>query len=137
MLRVLIKHFQRYWAIFTIRATSAETAKDSFARIGKIGGLEDTESAGKYWLSQLEEPWLLIIDNADNPDLELTGFFPEGDRGHILITTTVETPIFGVMELLETSNSKDSRNKKPYIFSWGGLMCAGRGMRQQKLRETR
>lgn len=49
--------------------------------------MEDTEGAGKYWLSQLEEPWLLIIDNADNPDLDLAGFFPEGDRGHILITT--------------------------------------------------
>ena len=77
----------RYWAVFTIHATSIETAKDSFARIGKIGGLEATEGAGKYWLSQLEEPWLLIIDNADNPDLDLASFFPDGDRGHILITT--------------------------------------------------
>ncbi|CZR56280.1 uncharacterized protein PAC_06168 [Phialocephala subalpina] len=78
---------ERYWAVFTIHATSVETAKNSFARIGKIGGLGDTEGAGKYWLSQLEEPWLLIIDNADNPDLDLAGLFPEGDRGHILITT--------------------------------------------------
>ena len=30
---------------------------------------------------------MLIIDNADNPDLDLAGLFPEGDRGHILITT--------------------------------------------------
>lgn len=52
-----------------------------------MGGLEGTEGAGKYWLSQLEEPWLLVIDNADNPDLDLAGFFPEGGRGHILITT--------------------------------------------------
>lgn len=49
--------------------------------------MEGTESASKFWLSQLEEPWLLIIDNADNPDLGLTEFCPEGDRGHILITT--------------------------------------------------
>lgn len=49
--------------------------------------MEDTEGAGKYWLSQLEEPWLLIIDNADNPDLDLAGYFPQGDKGHILITT--------------------------------------------------
>ncbi|TVY80281.1 Nephrocystin-3 [Lachnellula suecica] len=78
---------KRYWAVFTIHAASAETAKDSFAKIGKIGGLEDTESAGKDWLSQLEEPWLLIIDNADSPDLDLLSFFPEGDNGTILITT--------------------------------------------------
>ncbi|TVY40129.1 Nephrocystin [Lachnellula subtilissima] len=77
----------RYWAVFTIHAASIETAKDSFAKIGKLGGLEDTENAGKYWLSQLEEPWLLIIDNADNPGLDLTSLFPEGDSGTILITT--------------------------------------------------
>lgn len=49
--------------------------------------MEATESAGKHWISQLEEPWLLIIDNADNPELNLPHLFPEGDRGHILITT--------------------------------------------------
>jgi tetratricopeptide (TPR) repeat protein len=49
--------------------------------------LEATESAGKHWLSQLTESWLLIIDNADNPDLDLLQLFPQGDRGHILITT--------------------------------------------------
>jgi tetratricopeptide (TPR) repeat protein len=49
--------------------------------------LEATESAGKHWLSQLDEPWLLIIDNADNPELDLRTLFPEGDRGHLLITT--------------------------------------------------
>lgn len=52
-----------------------------------MGGLEATESAGKHWLSQLTEPWLLIIDNADNRQLVLKDLFPYGDRGHILITT--------------------------------------------------
>lgn len=64
-----------------------ETAKESFAMIGKLGGLGETESAGKFWLSELEDPWLLIIDNADNPDLDLELLFPETDWGHILITT--------------------------------------------------
>lgn len=64
-----------------------ETAKESFATIGKLGGLEATEGAGKYWLSQLTKPWLLIIDNADNPDLDLKSFFPRCDRGHVLVTT--------------------------------------------------
>jgi tetratricopeptide (TPR) repeat protein len=30
---------------------------------------------------------LLIIDNADSPDLDLLHLFPQGDRGHILVTT--------------------------------------------------
>ncbi|RFU28121.1 hypothetical protein B7463_g8230, partial [Scytalidium lignicola] len=78
---------ERFWAVFTIHAASMETAKESFAEIGKIGGMEATERAGKHWLSQLEEPWLLIIDNADDPELDLPHLFPEGIRGHIIVTT--------------------------------------------------
>ena len=80
-------HNCRFWGVFWIDATSAETAKQSFANLGKIGGLEATESAGKHWLSHLEESWLLIINNADDPTLDLQSLFPEGDRGHILVTT--------------------------------------------------
>ena len=35
----------------------------------------------------MEEPWLLIIDNADDPTLDPETLFPESERGHILITT--------------------------------------------------
>jgi tetratricopeptide (TPR) repeat protein len=64
-----------------------ETAKQSFSRIGKRGGLAATKSAGKHWLSHLEHLWLLIINNADDPNLDLPSLFPEGERGHILVTT--------------------------------------------------
>lgn len=40
-----------------------------------------------HWLSNLEARWLLLIDNADDSDIELEEYFPKGDRGHILITT--------------------------------------------------
>ena len=49
--------------------------------------MEATKSAGKHWLSNLEESWLLIINNADAPNLDLTDLFPEGERGYILVTT--------------------------------------------------
>ncbi|THD00222.1 hypothetical protein EYZ11_000272 [Aspergillus tanneri] len=78
---------QCYWAVFTIDATTPTLAAKSFAAIGKIGGLEGTESSGKYFLSQAREPWLLIIDNADSPNLHLPSLFPPGNRGHILVTT--------------------------------------------------
>lgn len=49
--------------------------------------MEPTRNAGKHWLSNLDEPWLLIINNADDLALELPDLFPEGERGHILVTT--------------------------------------------------
>lgn len=80
-------HRERFWGVFWIDATSMETARQSFAKIGKQGGMEATLDAGKYWLSNCEEPWLLIINNADDPSLDLLNLFPEGDRGRILVTT--------------------------------------------------
>ena len=49
--------------------------------------MEATQNAGKHWLSNVEEPWLLIINNADYLGLDLPSLFPEGERGHILVTT--------------------------------------------------
>ncbi|KAL4755727.1 uncharacterized protein BDW70DRAFT_49280 [Aspergillus foveolatus] len=76
-----------YWGVFTIDATTSRLAAESYSMIGKLGGLEGTESSGKYFLSQVREPWLLIIDNADNPGIQLSELFPPGNRGHILVTT--------------------------------------------------
>lgn len=39
------------------------------------------------WLSQLDESWLLLFDNADDPGVDLYPFFPACSHGNILITT--------------------------------------------------
>lgn len=77
----------RYTAVFTIHAASDETVKESFARIGELAGLQPTENAGRHFLTQQIEPWLLIIDNADDGTLPLRSLFPSGNSAHILVTT--------------------------------------------------
>ncbi|GAB1317905.1 Nephrocystin [Madurella fahalii] len=79
----------KYTAVFTIRAASPETVNESYCGIGLLAGLQPTESAGRYFLSQQREPWLLIIDNADDPSLNLRRLFPPGGTAHILVTTRV------------------------------------------------
>lgn len=49
--------------------------------------MHPTESAGRHFLNQQQPPWLLIVDNADNPALELDSLFPKGFSAHILVTT--------------------------------------------------
>lgn len=78
-----------YTAVFTIRAASRETIKESYCRIGQLGGLHPTEDSGRHTLSQQVEPWLLIIDNADDRSLNPRDLFPHVSGAHILVTTRV------------------------------------------------
>lgn len=52
-----------------------------------MGGVEPNERAAKDWLANLDRPWLLLIDNADDLGTPLEEQFPEGDRGIVLVTT--------------------------------------------------
>ena len=38
-------------------------------------------------LANTSQPWLLVFDNADDPNLSLTSYLPAGDRGDIIITS--------------------------------------------------
>lgn len=76
-----------FWAIFWIDGSSEVQATQTFSKIAKIGGVEPNKAAAKNWLSNLEYPWLLIIDNADDPQTPVEAYFPEGERGHIIVTT--------------------------------------------------
>lgn len=79
--------FHRFWGVFWIDASSDETAQHSFKEIAQIGGVDTNINAAKTWLSSLERPWLLVIDNADDPNIPVERYFPGGERGHILVTT--------------------------------------------------
>lgn len=68
-------------------ASSVENAERALSEIGKLGGMGETCVAGLYWLTGLEMPWLLVIDNADDDSVNYSRFFPSGDRGHILVTS--------------------------------------------------
>lgn len=76
-----------FWGIFWIDGSSQESARHSFSDIANVGRVEPNERAAKSWLSSLERPWLLIIDNADDPSVSIEEFIPAGERGFILITT--------------------------------------------------
>lgn len=107
-------------------------------------GLEADFNVVKRWLSNIEDSWLLIIDNADDPSLDTFQYFPTGDRGTILLTTrnphckayaTVGSSEFGQMEseeavtlLLKTTAAEDiwcetSRNLAKAIVETLGYLA--------------
>ena len=78
-----------FWGVFWIDASSKEHAEQSFSTIARIGRVDTNERAAKSWLSSLgkEQPWLLIIDNADETSFPVEDCYPDGDCGTILVTT--------------------------------------------------
>ena len=104
----------RYSAVFWLNGKTEETLKKSFAGIAKrlhdeyprltllktaLEGKNANQivAAIKQWLSRRENTrWILVFDNVDNPKLpdikdpqgyDIRSYFPEADKGSILITT--------------------------------------------------
>ena len=78
---------RRFWGIFWVDASTEANIERSFANIAQICGIQPETGYVKRWLSNRPDSWLLIFDNADDPSLEVSRYFPTGDRGSILITT--------------------------------------------------
>lgn len=77
----------RYWGVFWIDCSSHANAEASYALLSERAGKGHETGAGQEWLSQTVEPWLLVLDNANNPEMDLNSFLPVYGNGHILITT--------------------------------------------------
>jgi hypothetical protein len=47
----------------------------------------DSQRDGLLWLTSNAQEWLLVLDNADNPSINLHDLIPECDHGNIIITS--------------------------------------------------
>ena len=77
----------RFWGIFWIDGSSRHTVERAYEDVSATCGLNQNMQQTMRWLSNKEDPWLLIIDNADDPSLDISSYFPAGNRGTILLTT--------------------------------------------------
>lgn len=50
-------------------------------------GLEPDVGKVRRELTNTSHTWLLVFDNADDPKVSLTGYFPTGGRGDVIITS--------------------------------------------------
>ena len=50
--------------------------------------LDDSVESVLQWMSGIQEEWLIVFDNADDPPVYVVErFIPPGNRGNILITS--------------------------------------------------
>ncbi len=90
------RHHQDYAAGLWVSAASRESLQSGFAALAEVLHLperneadqEKAVAAVRRWLNTTDQPWLLILDNADELEL-LQSFLPSG-RGHYLLTTRVQ-----------------------------------------------
>ncbi|KAG8779521.1 hypothetical protein FRC12_024160 [Ceratobasidium sp. 428] len=71
----------------TTRETAVSTLK-GFALARKIG---ETHDDTLKWLELSSQSWLLVFDNADDPDLGIQNYIPGGLYGSVLITTRLRS----------------------------------------------
>ena len=76
-----------FWGVFCIDGRSHDRLQQSLVNIAVQARAAPNYSAALHWLSNQDKRWLLIIDNADDPAIDLYDYFPKGGRGYILITT--------------------------------------------------
>src|ERR1700733_7660838 len=82
----------RFWKIFWIDSTSAETIELSLREIAgepaaQASGVGQSAESILQWLSRIEHDWLVIFDNADGDPRVVAKYMPASNRGNILVTS--------------------------------------------------
>ncbi|KAG8744214.1 hypothetical protein FRC10_010576 [Ceratobasidium sp. 414] len=75
--------------ILFVDATSRETATSALKLFAKDRNVGRTERDTMRWLESRQERWLMVFDNADDPAVRISDFFPGGNHGSIVITTRI------------------------------------------------
>ncbi|KAJ3985480.1 P-loop containing nucleoside triphosphate hydrolase protein, partial [Lentinula detonsa] len=79
----------RFTAIYFITADKEYSLQGGYLDIARANVTQAAESweAGLSWLKTHEQNWLVIIDNADDPNIQLANYLPACDHGNIIITS--------------------------------------------------
>ncbi|RYP60832.1 hypothetical protein DL770_009910 [Monosporascus sp. CRB-9-2] len=81
---------EKFWGVFWVDVSSDSSAKAGFSTIAKMLASRGTESDDPLRLLSNIDPkrhWLLILDNADDPEVDYQQYCPSGTRGAVLITS--------------------------------------------------
>jgi tetratricopeptide (TPR) repeat protein len=76
--------------VFWVDVSKASTAESDFIAIAKLLGLSiESVPDALQVLSSTKQTWLLILDNADDPNFDYQAYFPSGTQGAVLMTSRI------------------------------------------------
>ena len=85
-----VANFSSFCGVFWVEISSPSIAKSNFTSVARsLGYSLDTIDEVLQLMSNLKTSWLLILDNADDPDFDYQGYFPSGATGTIIMTSRV------------------------------------------------
>ncbi|KAH9216666.1 P-loop containing nucleoside triphosphate hydrolase protein [Leptodontidium sp. 2 PMI_412] len=104
---------EEFWGIFWVDVDNPSTAERDFIAVAKLLG-HTTESVPEALqvLATTYQSWLLILDNADDPEFDYQVYFLAGSHGAVLMTSRVaecrqySPDAFEVLEGLGEDDSK-------------------------------
>jgi tetratricopeptide (TPR) repeat protein len=77
-----------FWGIFWVDVSTVTLAETGFLDIAKrLGVSAETLEEARQTLANVEQPWLLILDNADDYLFDYQNYFPTGHFGVVLMTS--------------------------------------------------
>lgn len=80
----------RFSEVFYVDASTKATLDVDLASIALDKKIGEKGQDTIDWLVRTQEPWLLVLDNADDATLDLKPFIPQCSHGNIIITTRNE-----------------------------------------------
>ncbi|PVH68023.1 TPR-like protein [Cadophora sp. DSE1049] len=102
-----------FWGIFWVDVDKPSTAERDFTAVAKLlGHVTETVPEALQVLATTHQSWLLILDNADDPDFDYQVYLPPGTHGVVLMTSRVaecrqySPDAFEALEGLEKDDSK-------------------------------
>ncbi|KAK0224961.1 P-loop containing nucleoside triphosphate hydrolase protein, partial [Armillaria nabsnona] len=87
VLRFISENLSRFLHVWFFDATSDSTLAAGFKKLGKAAGIGESVDDVQDFLGRMHRDWLLIFDNADDPEVELSNYIPRCNHGNIIITS--------------------------------------------------
>jgi tetratricopeptide (TPR) repeat protein len=79
-----------FWGVFWVDVSSTSIATSNFIALARMLGYSaDGITDARRVLSNIKKSWLLVLDNADDPEFDYQIYFPSGTHGAIIMTSRV------------------------------------------------
>ncbi|KAL8894569.1 MAG: hypothetical protein Q9192_004210 [Flavoplaca navasiana] len=79
---------QIFWGVFWVDVSSTSSAKNDFLNIAKkLDVHAETMEEARQGLANAKQLCLLVLDNADDPDIDYQCYFPAGLLGVVIMTS--------------------------------------------------